>query len=150
LSASLAPPVIGLPAVALLALSVVLCLGCGELAAAAPPTVRDLLLADAQAPPGKVPGLNGLTPPFDHPRGSKPVVPSSRACVDTWNSTAPRKTVRWIAARGTGDAVVTLFELEEGTIGDNSPPRVYWDCAFGIVVGPRQLVGRLAASDDLT
>lgn len=114
--------------------------GCGDSAATTPPTASDLL-ADARTA-GRVPGLDGLLsrPPISHPEGSKPVVLSGRTCVATWNSKAPHKTVRWVADRATGDAIVTFYEAPEGTIGDNSPPRAYKQCAFGIVLGPRQLV----------
>jgi hypothetical protein len=117
---------------------------CRESGAPAPPTFRDLVLADAQAPPVRVPGLSGLTPQYDIPVESQPV-PTRRACVSTWNSKPPQKAVRWIAEHATQEAaLVTLYEVLVGSIGDNSSSRVWTDCAFGFVVGPRQLAVVLA------
>lgn len=115
----------------------------GSAASAAPPTEPELLTG-LSGQPGTVPGLVTPVVPTTRKPGTKSSKPTAQQCVAVWNARAPAETKRWVRARSASRADVTLLSLWEQTIGSPSVRYVYWQCVYGIAVGPRQIVMALA------
>lgn len=116
-----------------------------EPTAEAPPTADELLRTDDQGLFNRpsVPGLAKLKP-FLHESDEEPSVLTQPQCISLWNTRAPRATTQWIAAKEPSRAVVTIYEEGVQTIGDNAPPRVYTQCAFGVAISSTELVLAIA------
>lgn len=111
---------------------------CGA-SAAKPPTESELLTG-VQAPTTAVPGLSWPIGTTDSPLpGMKSIKPTARECVAAWNSRAPSQTRRWIATRSARHADVTFTNFRGKVIGSGVKV-ADWHCAFGVAVGPRQIV----------
>jgi len=103
-----------------------------------PPTWAELLMAGGKGTTvASAPGLVRPIPPT--PIARNVPVPPARACAALWNSDLPRATRRWLARSGSHKANVTVWTSGGQVIGSGKG-FVHSQCAYGIAVGPRQLV----------
>jgi hypothetical protein len=115
--------------------AVVTVAGCGGGASSKPPTEADLLVGLIKPPPLMVPGLQTPIAP-----AASREAPSPRECGAAWNQWAPRRTLRWVAARSARHADVTLMEAHGQQIGGTGKQFVLYNCMVGITVAPTEIV----------